>query len=151
VSAPVAPSPVATAPAAPPPTGGTPFVFAPDTFRAKLSDEIRKRKRLLHGVAVAQARRIDIDDRSITFVFSAIHKASVVQVEQNLAFLDALVVELAGRPMAIRTEILKDDGADGGPIDEMREQLKARALAENAVQGLLDVFPGEIRDVQEIK
>ena len=101
-------------------------------------------------MAIAAAKRIDIDDRSITFVFSAIHKASVAQVEQNRAFLDALVVELAGRPMTIKTEVVRR-GADGGPTDEAREQMKARALAENAVQGLLDVFPGEIRDVQEIK
>ena len=61
-----------------------------------------------------------------------------------------LVVELGGRPMAVKTEVLKDAGADGAG-DEQREQMKARALAENAVQGLLDVFPGEILDVQEGK
>ena len=126
-------------------------VFDPETFRAALSDEIRKRKKAFHAMTFAQARRIDIDERSITFVFSAIHKMSVAQVEQARPFLEALVVELAGRPMAIRTDVVAEAAADDGPTDVAREQLKARALAESAVQGLLDVFPGEIRDVQEIK
>ena len=116
----------------------------------KLSDEIRKRKKAFHAMTIAQARRIDVDERSITFVFSAIHKVSVAQIEQQRPFLDALVVELAGRAMVIRTDVVKDGGTDG-PADEAREQMKARALAENAVQGLLDVFPGEILDVQEGK
>jgi hypothetical protein len=29
--------------------------------------------------------------------------------------------------------------------------LKARAMADDGVQALLDVFPAEIRDVEEIK
>ncbi len=143
-------TPVVAPPPTPAPVAGAPVVFDAETFRAKLLDEVRKRKKGFHMMALAQARRVDVDERAITFVFSAIHKVSVEQVEANRAFLEALVVELGGRPMAVKTEVLKDAGADGAG-DEQREQMKARALAENAVQGLLDVFPGEILDVQEGK
>jgi DNA polymerase-3 subunit gamma/tau len=129
--------------------GGAP-VSSTLNVPAKLLDEVRKRKKGFHMMALAQARRVDVDERAITFVFSAIHKVSVEQVEANRAFLEALVVELGGRPMAVKTDVLKDGSADGAG-DEQREQMKARALAENAVQGLLDVFPGEILDVQEGK
>jgi len=150
-------TPAAAKPAAPAPSvseSSTPSVvadgvFDAEAFRAKFTDEIRKRKKGFHMMAVAQAKRIDVTDRAITFVFNAIHKVSVTQIEQNRAFLDALVVELAGRPIDVKTELVKQD--EDAQTDEAREQLKARALAENAVQGLLDVFPGEIRDVQEIK
>ena len=41
--------------------------------------------------------------------------------------------------------------APGGATADKPADLKARAMADDGVQALLDVFPAEIRDVEEIK
>jgi len=59
---------------------------------------------------------------------------------------------LAGRPMVVACRV------EGGPAvaaptakQGEKDRLKAAAMAEPAVQKLLDVFPADIRDVEEVK
>ena len=39
---------------------------------------------------------------------------------------------------------------DPGPVPEKKRDLKAEAMSSSTVQAMLDVFPAEIRDVEEM-
>jgi hypothetical protein len=91
------------------------------------------------------------------------------QVEQRRGWLEQLAESVAGRKIAITTA----RGTAGAPTASAADaasalgaiapsapsaphapsapDLKARALADDGVQAMLDVFPAEIRDVEEIK
>jgi DNA polymerase-3 subunit gamma/tau len=168
--APPGPAETAAEPAAPAdrPSG--------DALRLAFLDALRRAKRLLHGTVAAQARRIDIGDDTITFVFGSTQRALGRQVTEQRGVLEQIAAQVAGRPMTVAA--IEEDGepaaaragtpgADAGapatpgsapsgatgsavsPSDP-RAELRARALAHDAVQAMLEVFPAEIRDVEEI-
>jgi hypothetical protein len=83
--------------------------------------EIRRGKQTLYELAVAQARRIDAGEDRITFTFPANQNVPREQLEQNRAW-----------------------------IEEAAQRLKAEAMSSSVVQAMLDVFPAEIRDVEEM-
>lgn len=147
--------PKASAPAVPadPPDANVPRVELTEPhFRETFLSEIKKSKKFFHGTVIAQARRIDIGPDGITVVFSSAHAALRTQFEQNRAMLETLARAMSGRFVRITSE---EDAsaatAERRPVvDEKAEALKQRALGEAAVQAMLDVFPAEIRDVEEI-
>ena len=162
--APVAKTSVAPAPAAPP----QPRTVAPSTpsaFKDAFLAEIRRAKQTLYELAVAQARRVDVADDRITFTFPPNQKVPLGQLEQNRKWLEETAQRVAGRRMAI--EIVQADveaapvpagaarPAESDKADERagapaKRDLKAEAMASSAVQAMLDVFPAEIRDVEEM-
>ena len=110
---------------------------------------------------MAQARRIDVSEDAITFTYPPNQNVPRNQMEQNRAWLEAAAGRLAGRRIAIH--IVQADAEDGPPSDSATPEpdkatptapatrdLKAEALASSAVQAMLDVFPAEIRDVEEM-
>ena len=120
---------------------------------------------MLYELAVAQARRVDADDDKITFTFPPNQKVPRGQLEQNRKWLEDAAQRVAGRRIAI--EIVQADveaapvpaqagTAEPDTVDEKsrapagKRDLKAEAMASSAVQAMLDVFPAEIRDVEEM-
>jgi DNA polymerase III subunit gamma/tau len=152
----------AAAPVEPPRVSSGPFK---DAFLA----EIRKNKVAFYNMVVAQARTIDIGADRIEFTFSANQRALREQVEQNKAWLESLALQSGGR----RFTVVATQDSSTTPTPEPRASspepraaslesrvpstesekkaaLKQQALADSAVQAMLEVFPAEIRDVEEM-
>ena len=148
-----APAPVKTAPPGPP-AGNASFK---DAFLA----EIRKGKNAFYNMVVAQARTIDVSNDRIEFTFSANQRALREQVEQNKAWLESIALQAGGRKVTV---VATQDGSQAspqsstpgpqaqasGPESDRKAALKEQALADSGVQALLEVFPAEIRDVEEM-
>ncbi|HEY1302018.1 MAG TPA: DNA polymerase III subunit gamma/tau [Vicinamibacterales bacterium] len=132
-------------------------VVAPaGALKDALLAEIRSVKSTLYNFAVAQAQRIDVTEDRITFTFASNQNVARGQLEQNRAWLESVAERLSGKHLPVAVVQSSDtasppSGASatppGGPP---KRDLKAEALASTGVQALLDVFPAEIRDVEEI-
>jgi DNA polymerase III subunit gamma/tau len=148
---PVAPKPVEPPKKAEAPTGGV-----KDAFLA----EIRGAKSGFYNTVVAQARSIDVTPDRVTFTFSATHSMLRELFDQQRQWLETTAERLAGRKMAVVAVQAPAGPAPAaapadGPARASSEQapkrdLKAEAMSSSAVQAMLDVFPGEIRDVEEM-
>ena len=134
--------------------------------------EIRKSKGVFYGTVVAQAQKIDVTAGKVTFAFSANQGALRAMFEQNRAWLESVAEKLAGRKVAVESTQTgtaaapADSGPAGGgagkPADkdaavaepsnrpDRKTVLKEQALADAGVQAMLEVFPAEIRDVEEM-
>ncbi len=119
--------------------------------------EIKRAKKFFHGTVVAQAQRIVVDGDRITFTFAANHKTLQTQLEQNRPWLESTASELAGRKMTVVAQQGTAETPPPAPTEPVaaepaanRESLRSEALDDAAVQAMLDVFPAEIRDVEEL-
>ena len=96
----------------------------------------------------------------VTFAFLPTHRALREQLEQNRAWIEAAAERVAGRKIAVAS-VQIDTGAPAAngakpaetpepPASNGKRDLKAEAMSSAAVQAVLDVFPGEIKDVEEL-
>ena len=133
--------------------------------RAALKDallaEIRAGKPFFYNTVVAQAQKIEVADDRVTFTFLPTHRALREQFEQyaRLARVDGRTRRRppghgrgrAGGGRRRRAPAARAAAAalaaDGGA----KRDLKAEAMTSSAVQAVLDVFPAEISDVEEMK
>jgi hypothetical protein len=130
-------------------------------LKDKLLAEIRSGKATFYSTVVAQAQRIDAANDRVTFVFGPAHSALRGLFDQQKAWLDAAAERVAGRKIAVVSELVAaapsnsfaDPGqavpTPGQPAEKKRD-LKAEAMSSSTVQAMLDVFPAEIRDVEEM-
>ena len=177
--------------------------------KAAFLSELKRIKKFFHGTVVAQAQRLEIDERRVTFVFTDTQRTLAEQVETNRPWLEALASRTMGRKMtvgarkvpglapaetsspepgasivarqpALETAASLDPAPDMEPpqpseppldldpspvhpagraaepvqstriADGSADDLLSQAMGDQAVQTLLDVFPAEIRDVEEI-
>jgi hypothetical protein len=105
--------------------------------------EIRKSKIMFYNTVVAQAQKIEFGPERVTFSFLPAHRLLREQVEQNRAWLE-------------QTASQADGASDSGirmtePAAAMTPDLKTSAMSDTAVQAMLDVFPAEIENVEEIE
>jgi DNA polymerase-3 subunit gamma/tau len=128
---------------------------APSTdVRGALLGAIREQNKVFYGMVVAQAQRVNVAGDVVTFTFAPVHKALRAQLETKRAWIQELARAVAGRRMAV--EIREADAAPEpkrDPADResaRKAELKARAKKEPSVQAVLDVFGGEIEDVEEV-
>ena len=137
-----------------PPAGDAAFK---DAFLA----EIRKNKMAFYSVVVAQARTIEIVGNRVEFAFSANQRTLREQVEQNKAWLESMALQSGGRKVTV---VASQDASVAAPAggsasapgassasDDKKAALKQQALADKGVQAMLEVFPAELRDVEEIE
>jgi DNA polymerase-3 subunit gamma/tau len=141
----------------------------PGTSSAGLKDallaEIRAKKGLFYNTVVAQAQKIEVASDRVTFAFLPTHRALREQLEVTRPWLEAAAARIAGRPVAVVAVQLDGPSAPPAAVEpdephvetdapaEMpkdRRNLKAEAMSSTTVQAMLDVFPAEIRDVEEI-
>jgi DNA polymerase III gamma/tau subunit len=161
---------------APPPKTATPATAAPATtpdsrfphpgnLKDRLLAEIRSGKATFYNTVVAQAQRIDVTGEHITFVFGPAQSTLRGWFDQQKPWLEAAAERIAGRKMAVITAqgeaVNPANPANvepGTPNPEPRtpnrevppsRDLKAEAMSSSTVQAMLDVFPAEIRDVEE--
>lgn len=171
VAPPPAPGPRSTAPASAPaapaaaarPTGAGPgnpggsrAHAAPAGpaagFKEAFLAEIQRVKAFFYGTVVAQAQRIEVEPDRITFTFSPAHRVMREQLEQSRAWLESVAETVAGRRVAVLGVQAAPDAPAASANGERASRgadLKAEAMADAGVQALLDVFPAEIRDVEE--
>jgi DNA polymerase-3 subunit gamma/tau len=155
-------APTASAPVAP--TGGE--VAPAGGLKDRFLGELRASKAFFYNTVAAQAQRIDVADDTIAFTFLPTHRALRDQFEQARPWLEAVAERVAGRP--VKVIALQAPGASQAapdpapppagaapaekeaPAAPAKRDLKAEALASSAVQAMLEVFPAEIRDVEEM-
>jgi DNA polymerase-3 subunit gamma/tau len=156
---------LAAAPVEPP----KPAMLSPGPFKDAFLAEIRKNKVAFYNMVVAQARTIDVGVDRIEFTFSANQRALREQVEQNKAWLESMALSAGGRKftvVAVQDSSTAPSPESRAPSPELRTAspeprvpspesdrkaaLKQQALADSAVQAMLEVFPAEIRDVEEM-
>jgi DNA polymerase-3 subunit gamma/tau len=144
---PVAPAP---SPVSPEPVGGR------ADFKDAFLAEIRKSKHVFYNAVVVQAQKIEVTADRVTFSFSSSQRALRDNCEQNRAWLEAAAQKISGRRIAV-TAVLPETSAASSigtpPVDATgakKIELREQALADAGVQALLEVFPAEIRDVEEM-
>ena len=145
--------PAQSATAGKPPAGDASFK---DAFLA----EIRKNKMAFYSMVVAQARTIEIVGNRVEFAFSANQRALREQVEQNKAWLESMALQSGGRKVTVTASqdasVAAPAGQDASAAageaaaNDRKAELKQQALADKGVQAMLEVFPAEIRDVEEM-
>ena len=133
----------------------------PGGLKDKLLAEIRSGKATFYNTVVAQAQRIEVTGDRITFVFGPAQSTLRGWFDQQKAWLDAAAERVAGRKIAVASELgaaapsnASSDPGSRIPDPEQpaakKRDLKAEAMSSSTVQAMLDVFPAEIRDVEEM-
>jgi len=129
--------------------------------------EIRNGKKILYELSIATAQRIDVSDDAVTFTFGMNQNAARGNLEQSRPWMEAAAQRLAGRRInivVVQSQAAAVPGASAaGAASEPKpaasaiadkpkggRDLKAEAMSSSAVQAMLDVFPAEIRDVEEM-
>ena len=115
--------------------------------------EIKNVKKFFYGTVVAQAQQIDFQDDRLLFKFSSSQKTLESQLLQSRNWLEELVSNVVQRKVIIETERDQDAPASIGVIDPGKgeKDIRARAMDDQAVQSMLEVFSTEITDVEEIE
>ena len=118
---------------------------------------------MLYNMAIAMAQRIDASETAITFTFAANHNVARAQLDQNREWLELLTERLTGKRIPVRALQAEGDAppppgaqpptagragpaAPGKPVRDLR----AEAMSSSAVQAMLEVFPAELGDVEEV-
>ena len=104
--------------------------------------EIRKNKVVFYQTVVAQAQKIDVSGDRITFAFSPAQKTLREMFEQNRSWLESIAQQATGRKLIVTASAKK--------AADRKNALREQALADAGVQAMLEVFPAEIRDVEEM-
>ncbi len=151
-------APAAAAPAAKEPSAPAPKGTSASNAKDALLAEIKAGKPFFYNTVLAQAQRIEVTADRVTVVFSPTHRALREQFEQSRAWVEATAERVLGRrvmvestqgeaPTPAKTDTAKPpaNGGSGG------RDLKADAMNSSAIQAVLDVFPAEIRDVEELE
>jgi DNA polymerase III subunit gamma/tau len=145
---------------APPPRSSPPPTSdLKDSFLAA----IRSGKQLFYNTVVATAQKIEVANDTVLFTFLPAHRAMRDQFDQSRPWLESTAERLAGRKIVVLAVQATAPEAPGvGAVDaavtppansaasEGKRDLKAEAMSSSAVQAMLDVFPAEIRDVEEM-
>jgi hypothetical protein len=130
----------------------------PDSFKDAFLGRIKTDKKFFYGTVIAQANRIDVSGDTVTFSFSPTHRALRAQLEQNRPWLEGIAENVAGRRMTLASVETGGAAAETAAVERPdaadREQhdaaLRAKAMENEGVQALLDVFSAEITKIEEL-
>jgi DNA polymerase-3 subunit gamma/tau len=133
----------------------TPQASSESGLKDSLLAEIRKSKTVFYNTVVAQAQKIEVTADRVAFTFSPQQRTLRDVFEQNRGWLESTAQQLAGRRIVVESA---QPGATAPPSvaaeapapTDKKSALKAQALADAGVKALLEVFPAEIRDVEEM-
>jgi DNA polymerase III subunit gamma/tau len=140
------PAPPAVPPPSPPAVGDA-------SIKDAFLNEVRKTTAMAYNTVVVQAQRIDVQGDRIVLTYTAAQKIGPA-FERYKSTLETVATRVAGRKIAVVNETTAAEpapsgSAQGGEADR-KSALKEEALADAGVQALLEVFPAEIRDVEEL-
>jgi DNA polymerase III subunit gamma/tau len=166
-SEPRQPVPSRSAPAAPEPTPAGNSDSTARRFKDAFLAEIKSSKPVFYNMIVAQARRIDVSGENVTFTFSPAQRTLLNTFEQTRPWLEELAQRIGGsavrptvtgvqeelaaasRPAAAADSAGGNGAARGAGVP--KASLREQAMADAGVKALLEVFPAEIRDVEEME
>lgn len=120
-------------------------------------NEARMSSAMMYRTLLNQAQRVEVLGDRLTLTFAASFNYSV-PFSKYRAALETIATRLAGRRITVEAD---GTGADAVPEDrpvpakppvdvEKQAALKEQAMQDAGVQALLEVFPAEIRDVEEM-
>jgi DNA polymerase III subunit gamma/tau len=154
-----APAPSASRPAPAAAAAATPAPSRePGDFKDALLAKIRADKRFFYNTVIAQAQRIDVSDTGVTFAFTPVHKTLRDQLEKDRPWLEEVAEALAGHRMTVTsTEVAGHHTgeaaakpADSSDDERRAADLRTKAMENEGVQALLDVFSAEITRIEEM-
>ena len=117
--------------------------------------EAKRASPVLYNTVIAQAQRLELSGDRLRLVFPASQKPGPA-FEKYRPALEGIATKLAGRKIQVEADATgprpASASAPGKPaVDaERKSALKEQAMADAGVQALLEVFPAEIRDVEEM-
>ena len=145
-------------PAAPrnpePRNSGTSASSPGSDVKTSVLSTIREQDKTLYGMVIAQAQKIEVEGDAFVFTFAPAHKSLMAQLERKKGWVEQLALSAGGRKMAVVMREAAPATASATVIDpgaQRQAELRARARNEPSVQAMLDVFGGEIEDVEEIQ
>ena len=150
------------APASPSVVSDVSRTVAETSLKDALLAEIRTSKAVLYNMVIAQAQTVEVSGDRVTFTFSAAQAALREKFDQNRAWLESVAQQISGRRMIVAGAQANAAAVPSGSQDDAgrtaadthaadkKTALRARAMADSGVQALLEVFPAEIRDVEEM-
>jgi DNA polymerase-3 subunit gamma/tau len=158
-AAPSAPAPTRKAPGPAPRASAAPSTPDPAPKPAGGSDvkssvlaSIREANKVFFGMVIAQAQKVDVEGDAMIFTFLPNHKTLKAQLEAKRAWIEQFAQAAAGRRITVMTK--EDAAAAPAPTEPdgaaRRADLRARAKSAPTVQAVLDVFGGEIEEVDEV-
>jgi DNA polymerase-3 subunit gamma/tau len=146
--------------ASPPDRPGSAAATTPPSaagFKDALLAEIRKGKLVFYQTVVAQAQKIDVTGDRVTFTFAPNQRALAEMFEQHRTWLESVAQQVSGRKIALAAvqgdlpaAAPAGDAAAAAAAVDRKSALREQALADAGVQAMLEVFPAEIRDVEEM-
>jgi DNA polymerase III subunit gamma/tau len=123
-------------------------------FKDALLAQIKNGKPVFYNMVVAQAQTIEAAADRVTFTFSPHQRALSTTFEQNRAWLESIAQQVAGRRITASCVVAAPAAAAppaaGMTAAEKKSALRQQALADAGVQTMLEIFPAEIRDVEEM-
>ena len=131
----------------------TPSVGESPGGRDAFLAEIQRSKPTFYGMVVAQAQKIEFGADRVTFTFLPTHRMLREQLDQNREWLEGMASKVAGRNVVVAAvqASVPDTQRDAGRQETSKPvDLKAEVLADPGVQAMLEMFPAEIRDVEEM-
>ena len=120
--------------------------------------EIRAGKPFFYNTVIAQAQKIEVAGDRVTFTFSPTHRALREQFEQSRGWVETTAERVAGRRVMVESAqgvasaaAPAESGSKSDSGAAPKRDLKADAMSSSAIQAVLDGFPAEIRDVEEME
>ena len=118
--------------------------------------EARASQKMLYNTLLVQAQKIEVLGDKLVLTFAASFKYSV-PFDRYKPTIVSMASKLAGRNITVVVDAsgadpVPEDGPPPKPAADLQKAaaLKEQALADTSVQALLEVFPAEIRDVEEM-
>ncbi len=103
-------------------------------------------------MVVAQAQKIEVTGDRVTFTFAPNQRTLRDTFEQNRPWLESVGQQVAGRRImfAAQSDAAGPSTDNSQKTPDKKTALREQALADAGVQTMLEVFPAEIRDVEEM-
>lgn len=140
--------PVRSASAGPPAAGA-----AAQDVKSAFFTAIRETNKTFFGIVVQQATQIEFEGDSVIFSFLPAHKSLRLQVEQRRTWLEELASAAMGRQLTVvarEVAAAASSPAEATSAAARQQQLRTQAKANPGVQAVLEVFGGDVEDVEEI-
>jgi DNA polymerase-3 subunit gamma/tau len=124
-----------------------------DDPKSAILSAIREGNKAFFSMVVLPAQSVEVEGEALVFTFAAAHKALRPQLEARRGWIEQLAQQAVGRKLTVIAResqpAVAASPAEAG-VSAEKADLKARARSEPSVQAVLDVFGGEIEDVEEI-
>jgi DNA polymerase-3 subunit gamma/tau len=133
-------------------------VLSGSALRDAILSEARRSSPVLYNTVIAQARQLELIGDRLVLTFPPSFKSPAF--EKYRGAIESIATKLAHRRIAVEADASGSDaspaeksgsGVPGSPEDPRKKSaLKEQALTDPGVQALLEVFPADIRDVEEM-